>query len=99
MAQPVQHFVVFHKPGPNWPACGLSFDDPMAQKHGEYFGKLHANGSVIYGGPFPGGSGGMMVFESNLSKEEVERIVQEDPAYKSGVIDFEIKLWLKVFGK
>ncbi len=99
MAQPTQYIVVFHKAGPNWPKGGLSLDHPIAQKHAKYFGKLHADGAVIFGGPFPGNSGGMMVFNDQLSKEEVQKFAAEDPAYKSGVIDFEIKPWLKVFGE
>lgn len=90
-------FVVFHSAGENWPSEGLSFDHPIVQDHGKYFGKLHSEGLVTSGGPFPGESGGMMIFRDGLERDEVESLAMEDPAYKEKFINFEIRAWLRVF--
>lgn len=97
MGSPTQHFVVFHKQGESWPKEGLSFDHPIAQEHAKYFGKLHAEGVVIEGGPFPGNSGGMMVFKESVLADDAKKYASSDPAVKSGVMDFEIKPWVRVF--
>ena len=99
MEKPVEHFVVFHKKGPSWPKQGLSFNDPIAQEHSKYFGSLHSQGLVVDGGPFPGKSGGMMVFKKDMSLEEVTKYANNDPAIKSGTLAFDIKSWLRVFKK
>lgn len=99
MEQPKKYLVVFHKKGPRWPDKGLSFDDPIAQKHAGYFGKLFKDGKVIQGGPFPGKAGGMMVFNTDLSMDEVKKMAENDPAIKAEVMSFEIKTWMKVFWK
>ena len=99
MAQPEKHIVVFHKKGPKWPDKGLSFDDPIAQKHAGYFGKLFKEGIIIQGGPFPGKGGGMMIFKKEATMDEVKKIAEADPAVKSGVMDYEVKSWMRVFGK
>lgn len=99
MEKPNKHFVVFHKKGPKWPEKGLSFEDPIAQQHSEYYGRLFKEGMVLQGGPFPGSAGGMMVFKMGISIDEVTKIAKADPAVISGVMEFEVKTWIRVFGK
>ena len=98
MERPKRHLVVFHKKGPKWPEKGLNFDDPIAQKHAKYYGKLFKEGVVLQGGPFPGQAGGMMIFKRGLSLEDVTKLAEADPAIKNGTMSFEIKTWMKVFG-
>lgn len=41
----------------------------------------------------------MKVFKKDTSIDEVTKLAESDPAIKSGVMDFEIKTWMRVFGK
>ena len=54
---------------------------------------------MIQGDPFPGKTGGMMIFKTEVTIEEVKKIAENDPAVKSGVMNFDVKTWLRVFGK
>lgn len=90
MSAPTSHFVIFHKKGPKWPSEGLSLSDPIAQEHAQYFAQFASQGKLLEGGPFPGHSGGMKIFDSGVG--------ENDPARISGVMDFEIKQWMRVFG-
>lgn len=38
-----------------------------------------------------------MIFDTGLS-EEVRAIAENGPAKKAGIMDFEIKQWMRVFG-
>ncbi len=97
MAEASQHYIVFHKKGEKWPKEGLSFDSPVAQDHAKYFAGLNKKGIIVQGGPFPGASGGMMVFKEGVSEEDVKKYASEDPAIKNAVLSFEIKKWMRVF--
>lgn len=98
MSAPTSHFVIFHKKGPKWPSEGLSLSDPIAQEHAQYFAQFVSQGKLLEGGPFPGHSGGMMIFDSGVGEEEVRTIAENDPARIAGIMDFEIKQWMRVFG-
>lgn len=91
--------VILHKPGPKWPESGLRFDAPIVQAHAAYYGSLFQKGLLERGGPFlSGGSGGIMVFAPAVSKEDAQAKAEEDPAVVAGVIAFEVRTWLQVFG-
>jgi uncharacterized protein YciI len=55
--------------------------------HREYLKTLQAAGNFVIGGPFGGDTGALIIYEAE-SKEEVERLIQEDPFNQQGVFVF-----------
>jgi uncharacterized protein YciI len=65
-----------------------------APAHKLYVKSLLDAGKLAFGGPFPDGSGGLLVYEV-ASREEAESLRDQDPFALSGVfVRSEIKPWL-----
>lgn len=65
-----------------------------APAHKRYVKSLLDAGKLAFGGPFPDGSGGLLVYEV-ASQEEAESLREQDPFALAGVfVRSEIKPWL-----
>ena len=65
-----------------------------ALAHKNYVKNLLDAGKLAFGGPFPDGSGGLLVYEV-ASREEAESLRDQDPFALAGVfVRSEIKEWL-----
>lgn len=65
-----------------------------APDHQRYIKSLLNAGKLSLGGPFPDGSGGLIIYEV-ATKEEAEALRDQDPFAISGVfVRSEIKPWL-----
>jgi uncharacterized protein YciI len=95
---PVPHFVIYHSPGENW-AEGIPFmQQPNVMDHANYFYDLYRDGKVLMGGPIPVLNGGMMVMSPGMAEDEVAAIAAADPTVLSGLIKYEVKMWIIAFG-
>lgn len=65
-----------------------------APDHKQYVKSLLDAGKLVFGGPFPDGSGGMLVYEV-ASLQEAEALRDSDPFFINGIfVRSEIKPWL-----
>jgi hypothetical protein len=87
-------WVVLHRPGPAW-RPGVDFrEQPGVVDHVLHYRKLHDQGKLALGGPFPiADRGGMMIPAPGLGREFVESFANEDPAVKSGLLVAEVVPW------
>jgi uncharacterized protein YciI len=88
-------FVVFHAPGSKWLAGKTLFDQPGVMEHVAHYRKLLEVGKLAFGGPhLDAKGGGMMIPSPGVSEAEISAFAAEDPAVKSGVLNFEVRPWL-----
>ena len=94
MSAPNTHYVIFHRPGPQWQA-GVDFrEQPGIGEHAGYYAQLGQQGKVQLGGPFlVQDRGGMMVCTAAVSAEEAEAFASADPAVNSGLLTYEVAPW------
>lgn len=94
-----EHLVVVHRPGPAWNyALGFRAQAGAAEHAAHYRQEVEA-GRLLAGGPFadePGG--GMMVYRAGIERSQVEAHAAADPAVASGLLRYEVRPWLRVFG-
>lgn len=65
-----------------------------APDHKQYVKSLLDAGKLVLGGPFPDGSGGLLIYET-ATQEEAEGLRDQDPFARNAVfIRSEIKPWL-----
>lgn len=93
---PSKYFVLQHAEGPNWPADAGEGRPKGVGEHVAYFQEQLKAGKVAMGGPFLGERGGMMVLNV-ATREEAEKIAQDDPAIKSGLLAVRVRHWLVPF--
>lgn len=68
-------------------------------KHREYLGSLMESGKVFNSGPFPDGSGAMIIYEA-ADLAEAQVLLANDPFSKNGIItSAQLKEWKIVIGK
>ena len=97
---PPLHHVVIHRPGPHWKPGVPAFEQPGLQAHVDHFRPLIDSGALVIGGPFmDDASGGMMICDPGMSREDVERFAAEDPTVRSGLLVCEIRPWLAALSK
>ena len=88
--------VIFHSPGIKW-KNGYDFreqEEAIVREHVNHYRKLHERGNLLLGGPFTDiDSGGMVIADGEISREELEEYAASDPAVKAGVLNFEVKTW------
>jgi len=93
MQQPSIYFVLFHSPGPQW-VHSLSFrEQPGVMEHVAYMAAFAENGTLLLGGPFLDNSGGMMILKAE-TMEEAEKIANDDPTVKSGLLNVQVRQWM-----
>lgn len=94
--------VVIHSPGPNWKP-GENFQkqsEDVVMKHVEHYRKFHEQGKLFLGGPYTDiDSGGMMIADENVKREELEEFAASDPAVIAGLLRFEVKTWYVAMSK
>ena len=92
--QPTQ-FVVVHSPGPKWRSDIPALAQDGLKSHVAHYAGLLKEGKLLMGGPFlDEKSGGIMVAEPGVSEQELATFAAEDPAVKSGLLEFEVRPWL-----
>jgi uncharacterized protein len=88
-----KYWFVLLKSGPN-----RTHDSATAAKiqegHLANIGRLYNEGKIKVAGPFgdPGDWRGIFIFDAE-TKEEVEKLLQTDPAIAAGRLAYEIKSW------
>ncbi|MGH1366888.1 MAG: YciI family protein [Calditrichia bacterium] len=90
---PPVYFVLFHTPGNKWIKDIPFQEQPGVKDHVQYMSSFMESKTLVIGGPFLDNSGGMMVCKAE-SQEAAEKIANEDPGVKSGLLKVEIKRWL-----
>jgi uncharacterized protein YciI len=102
--------VIIHRAGKAWdPSVGM-FQQPWIVKnpgenrdeetHVGHYRKLLDEGRLALGGPFIEGGAvagvvvGMMIAVPGVSKDDLETFAADDPAVKSGTLEFEIRQWI-----
>ncbi len=94
-AAPATYFVLVHTPGPAWKS-GVGFrDQPGIADHVRYMDAFLARGVLIMAGPFLDNSGGMAIFHT-ASLEEAQRLANDDPTVKNGLLRVTVRPWLAV---
>jgi len=84
------HVAVIYSKGPAWTDSDAAQD--QIEAHKAYQHRNFEAGKLVMGGPFIDEAGGMAIYEAQ-SKEEVEAIVQNDPAVKSGFYLASLHSW------
>lgn len=88
-------FVVVHSPGPKWKAGVPAFEQSGLELHVAHYSKLLKQGKLLMGGPFlDRTSGGMMIAQPGTTEQELRAFAAEDPAVKSGLLNFKVRPWL-----
>lgn len=78
-----------------WGDPSARYLDPAGiQAHVDHYKNLRAQGKLAAGGPFLDVAGGMMVLSDGVELEEALRIVEDDPAVRSGLLLAEVHSWL-----
>lgn len=89
---PLILYVLIHTPCENW-VDSLSFREQHGVKdHIDYMSAFLDNKKLLLGGPFLDNSGGMMICKVE-SSDEAEKIANDDPAVKNGLLKVEVKKW------
>jgi hypothetical protein len=80
-----KRFLTVYEPGPNWVEGKSIFEQPGIRDHAAYHQGLWREGKVVRSGPFTDGNGGATVLVAP-SPEEAQKLIDADPAIKSGVM-------------
>jgi uncharacterized protein YciI len=94
--------VVFHSPGPNWKPGGNFQEqaEDIVMKHVKHYQKFHEERKLSLGGPYTDiDSGGMMIANEEVTREELEEFAASDPAVIAGLLTFEVKTWYVAMSK
>ena len=87
-------YIAYYKPGPNW-LEGKTLKEQSLKTHVDYLIALHRNGTVIMGGPFGDGSGGLVIFAAD-DIIDVNEVVSRDPAVAEGILVASVKHWARI---
>ena len=87
-------FIAHYAPGENW-LEGRPMKDQPLKAHVDYLLGLHDMGTLLMGGPWADGSGGMVVFAAE-SIEDVQEMLASDPAILSGILTASAKEWARI---
>ena len=94
--------VIFHSPGPKW-KTGHDFreqSEDLVMQHVQHYRKLYDQGNLLLGGPYTDpDSGGMMIAEGGISREELEAFAASDPAVINGLLSYQVKTWYVAMSK
>lgn len=83
--KPARTYAVIYAPGPNWAPDTRVDRQPGIGEHAKYHKKLFQDGKLKHGGPFLDNTGGLSVLVA-ADDAEAKRLVDEDPAIKSGLM-------------
>jgi uncharacterized protein YciI len=93
---PKRYFVLAHAPGPKWDPTRGFREQAGIEQHTNYMQDFFDCGTLVLGGPFLDNSGGMMIFDLD-SAQEAQRVAEDDPTVKSGLLAVTVKPWLAIF--
>lgn len=91
-------FIVSFSAGPAWRTDAPMSEQAGMRAHGENMARLFAEGRIYAAGPYMTddsaqmGDGGMIIMRGS-SREEVERLLSEDPAVAGGLFVAEVTRW------
>jgi uncharacterized protein len=89
----MSEFAVILKPVRDNFVATVTADEALAaERHFAYFASLQERGKLKYAGRCEDGYLGIGIFEA-ASEQEVERLMQDDPALRAGVMSATIKQW------
>lgn len=88
-------FILFLMKGPNWSADSTPELKKLQIEHVEYQISLRKSGKILLVGPLVdnGVYRGVTIFNAG-SMEEVQRLIDEDPAVRADVFGYEIHPWM-----
>lgn len=89
------YVTIQHAPGERWRADLAYNEQRGVEDHVAYWKQFFASGELHMGGPFPDGSGGLMVVSTDL--ERAREIASADPAVDSRLLDAIVREWRVVF--
>jgi len=75
----------------------LSIIDPALNQqirpaHLAYLNELYKKGQVVMAGPFPDGSGGLVIYRAN-SEDEARKLAEQDPVVAQKARTLTLKTW------
>jgi uncharacterized protein YciI len=73
------HFVVVHKPGPEWDAARGMREQRDWDAHAAFMDELAADGFIVLGGPIGGGGHRAMLVVDAADEAEVRARLDADP--------------------
>lgn len=91
--KPQVYYVLFHSPGEKWVDTLQFNQQPGVMEHVQYMATFLESRKLVMGGPFLDNSGGMMIYMCE-KKEDAEKIANEDPSVKKGLLKVQVKPWL-----
>jgi uncharacterized protein YciI len=95
MGMPTPTHAIIYETGPNW-VEGKSLKEQDLRDHGKYLADLTAKGVVILGGPWRYENGGLVVIRVKTD-QEAQRMLDEDPGVKNGVLSGSVHAWEVLF--
>ena len=84
-------YAVIYGQGPNW-ECMAAERQLRIDEHISYQRGWLDRGALMAGGPFLDSAGGMAIFRAD-SADEIELIIDKDPAVVAGVYKAELQRW------
>ena len=87
-------FAAIYEQGSNWIPGKPIQEQPLAD-HVNYLTGLHKKNVVSMGGPFADGGAGLVILEA-ADLVEASRLVDNDPAIRSGVLKARIRQWNRI---
>jgi uncharacterized protein YciI len=98
IASPPVRYIILHVPGRGWKHGVPPTEQVGVAEHGAYLAGLFRAGKIEISGPFlKENAGGMVLTAAGVTPEEADRMGRDDPAFTSGLIDYEVRPWLTVF--
>jgi len=91
-------FAVFFKPGPKWKAGAPLGDQEGIREHPAFLARQMAAGTLVMGGPFMDGSGGLSVFEVE-SRQALDGLLATDLSVTGGLLIPEVHEWRAGFNR
>jgi uncharacterized protein YciI len=94
-----QRFIVVHSPGPAWqPGVGFR-EQPGVAAHAAHYRAEFDAGRLVGVGPFTDAAGGgMVVYRDSIDEAHVRAHAAADPTVASGLLRYEVRAWLCVYG-
>jgi uncharacterized protein YciI len=86
-------FVVLRKTGPGWDKTKPVREQRYWDEHAQYIDRLYDEGKIMLAGPFPDGSGAMLVVRTE-TEQEARRLFDGDIWVEKDMLDRgEVKPW------
>ena len=91
-------YAVFFRPGPRWdPQRKLAEQDGVAE-HPAFLARQFVAGTLVMGGPFTDGSGGMSIFDFR-DRAALNAALATDESIASGLLVPDVHEWITGFDR